>query len=65
MSKVTDAAIYATVSAIIAAIVLTAARNLLGNPIYATDLIIVAAIIWLVNFATQLLLKRTPKIPTG
>ena len=65
MSKVTDAAIYATVSAIIAAIVLTIARSLMGSPIYATDLIIVAAIIWLVNFATQLLLKRTPKIPTG
>ena len=65
MSKIRDAAIYATVSAIIAAIVLTTARSLMGNPIYATDLIIVAAVIWIVNFVTQLFLNRTPKIPTS
>jgi len=58
MSRITDAATYATVSTIIAALVLTTARSLLGNPIYATDLFIVALIIWIINFATQLFFSR-------
>jgi Zn-dependent protease with chaperone function len=45
-------------STIIAALVLTTARSLLGNPIYATDLFIVALIIWIINFATQLFFSR-------
>ncbi len=61
MSRVRDAAVYATASTIVAAIVITVVRNLLGDPIYATDLLIIAAIIWLGNFAIKLILTRSPK----
>jgi hypothetical protein len=41
VSKTKDAAVYATVTTIVTAIVLVIARNLLGIPINVTELLIV------------------------
>ena len=58
MSRITYAATYSSVSAIVAAIVLTVTRSLLGNPIEITEMLIVGVLIWTVNFVTQLVLRR-------
>jgi hypothetical protein len=58
MSMITDTVGYATVSVIVAAVVLTIARSLLGNPFDVAELLIVAIIILVVYLVTQLVLKR-------
>jgi hypothetical protein len=44
------AAVYSIVSAIVATLVLAVARILLGKTADVNDLLIVALIVWLVNF---------------
>ena len=61
MSKITDAAVYSTVTTLVTATALVIVRDLLRSPIPTAELLIVIAAVWPINFATQLILKRRPK----
>ena len=52
------AAVYSIVSAIVATLVLAVARILLGKTADVNDLLIVALIVWLVNFVMQVAFYR-------
>ena len=52
------AAVYSIVSAIVATLVLAVARILLGKTADVNDLLIVALIVWLVNFVIQVAFYR-------
>jgi len=64
MAKITDAAVYSTVTTLVTAIALLIVRDLLKSPIPTSELLLIIVAVWSINFAIQLILKRTQKSPT-